>query len=69
MKSKISTLDYVKTVQDTNDGLSVEVADGDSIMSDLIQYITAKGGVIRNVAVHKPTLEDAFIDLTGRRLR
>lgn len=69
LKSKISTLDYVKTVQDTNDGLSVEVADGDSIMSDLIQYITAKGGVIRNVAVHKPTLEDAFIDLTGRRLR
>ena len=36
---------------------------------ELVKWIDAKGYDIEDVQLHRPTLEDVFIELTGKRLR
>ena len=36
---------------------------------ELVKWIDAKGYGIEDVQLHRPTLEDVFIELTGKRLR
>jgi len=46
--------------------LVIAAADGAGIMRELFGLL---GGSIRKVDIHGPTLEDVFIDLTGRTMR
>jgi ABC-2 type transport system ATP-binding protein len=48
------------------DVVLVRVEDGESAVADLVQ----KAGVaIRNVSVHRPTLDDVFLHFTGHEIR
>lgn len=46
--------------------LRVEIADGHRFIAEVVE---AFPGVIRSVALHKPTLEDVFLDETGASIR
>ncbi len=44
--------------------LRVEIANGHRFVAEVVE---AFPGAIRSVALHKPTLEDVFLDETGAR--
>jgi ABC-2 type transport system ATP-binding protein len=48
-----------------NGSLRVEIGDGHRFIAEVVE---AFPGAIRSVALHKPTLEDVFLDETGARL-
>jgi ABC-2 type transport system ATP-binding protein len=48
-----------------NGSLRVEIGNGHRFIAEAVE---AFPGVIRSVALHKPTLEDVFLDETGARL-
>ena len=53
------------TATAVNGSLRVEIANGHRFIA---QVVEAFPGAIRSVALHKPTLEDVFLDETGARL-
>ena len=42
---------------------------GDLLIKEVIDFLTAKSIRFRNVRSEQPDLEDAFLELTGRRIR
>ncbi len=38
-------------------------------LPDLLRWVDASGGELEDIQLKKPTLEDVFIELTGKRLR
>ncbi len=57
----------VRTVQPTATGFRVFAASRDGLLPRLVELAVPAG--LRDVAVHEPTLETVFIQLTGRELR
>ncbi len=57
----------VRTVQPTATGLRVFAASRDGLLPRLVELAVPAG--LQDVAVHEPTLETVFIQLTGRDLR
>ncbi|MER7246809.1 ATP-binding cassette domain-containing protein [Kribbella sp. NPDC000426] len=53
----------------TGDELSVRVADGPAALPELIAAAQHDGVPIASAQVHRPTLDDVFLNLTGRNLR
>jgi ABC-2 type transport system ATP-binding protein len=51
------------------DELSVRVADGPAALPELIAAAQHDGVPIASAQVHRPTLDDVFLNLTGRNLR
>lgn len=49
------------------DGLRVFVADGEAAVAGLIDCVGV--ATVRNVHVHRPTLDDVFLHFTGREIR
>jgi ABC-2 type transport system ATP-binding protein len=52
-------------------GAVTELAVGDSrrVLPVLLDYVRASAGAIATLHIHRPTLEDVFVKLTGRSLR
>jgi ABC-2 type transport system ATP-binding protein len=47
-------------------GVVVRAKDGESVVADVV---TKAGVAIRNVSVHRPTLDDVFLHFTGHEIR
>ena len=62
-----AALPGVRTVQPTATGFRVFAASRDGLLPRLVELVVPAG--LRDVAVHEPTLETVFIQLTGRELR
>ncbi len=70
--AKLNSLEFVKGVgtSQTNDGLTslqIEVS-GDSSLHKIMEVIINNGGIIDALSRSEPSLEDVFIELTGRSL-
>ena len=52
-----------------NDELKLDVKDGDRLLPQIIKTANENGIEVKSVDLHKPTLEDVFIHLTGRKIR
>ena len=50
----------------TNDGLRLRVPAGESFVPRLFEHLTVP---VHNVAMHRPSLDDVFIEYTGRAIR
>ena len=50
----------------TDDGLRLKVPDGEAFVPKIFDHITVG---VRNVAVHRPSLDDVFMEYTGRAIR
>ncbi|PIR86827.1 MAG: ABC transporter ATP-binding protein [Candidatus Harrisonbacteria bacterium CG10_big_fil_rev_8_21_14_0_10_49_15] len=57
---------YKKEVKEKDGSLRVEVEDGEKFLPRLFNELTAK---IDSIELHKPTLDDVFLSLTGRAIR
>lgn len=65
-------VDKLDDVHDTSvDGNVVRfrVPHGDQAMLELLRILDAQGITMRSIQVHRPTLDDVFLTLTGRSLR
>jgi len=43
------------------------VGDGASVLSEVVRRIDGEGIVISELSLHRPSLDDVFLELTGRR--
>lgn len=49
--------------------VNIRVAGGSELVAELIGDLAASGAAVARVEVQRPTLDDVFLDLTGRSLR
>jgi len=59
----------VREVTSDNDTLSITITDGEKRIPELFVLAQAHGVTIISVSLHKPSLEDVFIHLTGSTIR
>ncbi len=59
---------YGPTVSNRGNVVRVPVEDPDTVLPGLVETVIRSGGSIRSVRVEKPSLEDVFLKLTGRRI-
>ncbi len=57
---------YPEKLRVGEEGLELEVENGEKFLPELFRELKTK---IDNVELRKPTLEDVFLDLTGRKIR
>jgi len=65
LKKELSSL-YSKEARDQENGLRIEVPDGEKFLPRLFNDLKTK---IDSIELRKPTLEDVFLHLTGRKIR
>lgn len=66
---KINSLQGIYTVNYENDLLKVEAGSGKHNVIDIINILQDKGYKLRKVFSEQPTLNDVFLELTGKELR
>ena len=60
---------FCTIVSDDRRKISVSSARAAKTLVELIKWIDAQGLELDDVHLNRPTLEDVFIELTGKRLR
>lgn len=62
-------LDGATSVEAVADGVNFRIPRGGSVLPGLLRQIDAEGIELDGVEVHRPTLDDVFLTMTGRSLR
>jgi ABC-2 type transport system ATP-binding protein len=65
----LSRVDGVEKVFPTEDKIRILSKDVSQIIPTVVSLVDKHGGKIENISVAQPTLEDAFINLTGKSIR
>jgi ABC-2 type transport system ATP-binding protein len=65
----LQTLPGIKSATAANGTIELMVDHAQSRIPEIMQQANRCGAVITSVALHKPTLEDAFLKYTGRKIR
>ena len=66
---EIEAMPSVTSVKDDGDGILVYTGDVGATIGALLPFADARGVELANLAIRRATLEDVFLDLTGRALR
>lgn len=67
--AEVRALDAVRRAEPGEEGITVRVRQGASIISQLARAAEKAGCELTHYQVEKPSLEDVFLHLTGRTLR
>ncbi|MGQ9788344.1 MAG: ATP-binding cassette domain-containing protein [Candidatus Hadarchaeaceae archaeon] len=59
----------VKGVKITGDALQLQVGNGSKTIPKIIEMVRKRGGQVQEVSLKRPSLEDVFINYTGRAIR
>ncbi|MEV0795553.1 ATP-binding cassette domain-containing protein [Kribbella sp. NPDC050459] len=65
----VSELDGAGEVEASDDVVGFRIPRGGSVLPGLLRSIDAQGIELHGVEVHRPTLDDVFLTMTGRSLR
>ncbi|MGC4937714.1 ATP-binding cassette domain-containing protein [Kribbella sp. DT2] len=65
----VRELDGATSVEAVADGVNFRIPRGGSVLPGLLRQIDAGGIELDGVEVHRPTLDDVFLTMTGRSLR
>ena len=68
-QSLVRERSYVAEVQRSDSTLSVQVANGATALPDLLQLLQEGGIFVSALSIQNPTLEDVFLQYTGRKIR
>jgi len=60
---------WIREIVSENETITVTVSNGESILPVLFLAAHSCGVLVRSVSLHKPSLEDVFISLTGAAIR
>ena len=66
---QLRQLPFVESVSETNGAYTLRSAAVARTLAELIKWLEAAGHELLDLHVTRPTLEDVFIELTGRRIR
>ena len=68
-EARMSTLPGVHTVKSRKDGVSLTVEQLHKTLPLLLNHLQQAGHTLSRLSTHHATLEDVFVNLTGRQLR
>jgi len=69
ISSDISKIDLVKAVTKTGNDYRIKADAGEEASPQIIDLIRSKGMHVMKISLTKPTLDEAYLELTGRTLR
>lgn len=69
LSSAIENIEGISSVKAKNNKVYVNFKEKKDDLSGLLGSIMKSGCDIKSISVHKPTLEDVYINLTGKRIR
>ena len=67
--SKIEGMDGIYSVEYKNGVLKAESGTGKHVIADVISYLQSEDLNIGNIYSEQPTLNDVFLEITGKELR
>ncbi|MEV6285420.1 ATP-binding cassette domain-containing protein [Kribbella sp. NPDC051770] len=65
----VQELDGAVAIETDTDGVNFRIPRGGAVLPSLLRQIDAQGIELDGVEVHRPTLDDVFLTMTGRSLR
>ncbi|MCW4019365.1 MAG: ATP-binding cassette domain-containing protein [Candidatus Bathyarchaeota archaeon] len=65
----ISKIEHVKTAKKENDVYSVKTENGEATAPLIIEALRANGHVVTKLSLNKPTLNDVYLEYTGKSMR
>jgi ABC-2 type transport system ATP-binding protein len=69
LSSEIAKIDLVKDVSRTGSDYRIKAEAGEEASPRIIELIRSKGMHVSRISLTKPTLDEAYLELTGRSLR
>lgn len=66
---RIKKLSAVSGAEMNGEGCHISTTKASDTVIDLVKHLEAERNELLDLHIHKPSLEDVFIELTGRRLR
>ena len=69
ISSDIAKINLVKSVTKTGNDYRIKADAGEEASPEIIDLIRSKGMHVSKISLTKPTLDEAYLDLTGRTLR
>ncbi len=67
--AKLNTLSWVKHVESHDGFVTINLENAEKHVAELAQLSATNGIEIDSISIHKPTLEDVFLQFTGRTIR
>jgi len=65
----LESADFVLEVKRRKDGLTILVKNGAEAVPKIVELVDSNGGKLRTITLREITLDDVFLDVTGRSLR
>ncbi len=65
----LESADFVLDVKRRKDGLTILVKNGAEAVPKIVGLVDSNGGKLRTITLREITLDDVFLDVTGRSLR
>jgi len=69
VSDKLRSLPKVIEVKAEESLYRIKALDGEALISDVIDVVKSSGGRVARVSLVKPTLDEVYLDLTGRSMR
>ena len=69
LPAQLQALPWIKSMKRHEDVLSMSMEHGERRIPELIQLAHGSGATVNCVNLHKPSLEDVFLNFTGRTIR
>jgi len=69
LSAKLSKVDWVKESREEDGQLKLVVRDGNAALPRVVEIAASSGIHIDSMSIHEPTLEDVFLNYTGREIR
>jgi ABC-2 type transport system ATP-binding protein len=66
---KLKVFDWVKSVEEHSNSILLNVESGEGRVADLVDFADNNGFTITSIDEHEPSLEDVFVQFTGRTIR
>lgn len=65
----LNTFEWVKWVKEEDGTVDIGLENGESRIPEIVMGAYEKGLTIKSIDLHKPALEDVFLNFTGRKIR
>ena len=66
---ELKKLTYIKNITRSDDKLSINLLNATNKLPEILKIIDNNNSHLKNISIRQNTLEDVFIELTGRQLR
>ena len=67
--AQLTTLAWVEHVEPHDGFITINLRNAEKHVAELVQLSATNGIAIESISIHKPTLEDVFLHVTGRTIR